>query len=487
MLRALTLTEVFFAGVLFLGVAVKAQNGAYQQCGGVNWTGSTTCVDGYYCSYLNAYYSQCIPGTATTTAATTSGTVTTSSSKTTGTSTSTSTSAAASSTATDGPRTDTGKLPALGWNTWNAYGGSITEALVLDAANSFISLGLYDLGYEYVNIDDCWAQLARTDGVMVPDATKFPNGIDGLADSIHALGLKIGIYSDAGSNTCSGYPGSLDYETVDAQTFSDWGVDYLKYDNCNVPSSWADSGSYTDWTQSNSYKRYHQMTTALNSVTRPILYSLCNWGNAQVWTWGHLVGHSWRMTGDSSDTWSYIQSAITNNAQYLEYVDFWAHNDMDMMADFGITVTIANSNSNSALTTEETRTHFAAWAFMKSPILLGTVLSSLTTTELAIIKNAELLAFHQDATYGAAATQYNTTSPPEYFSGYSVKGVHVFVLNSADSAVTKTVTFADVPGLGDGTWLVHDMWTGTDVGSFTGSYEVVLAAHDVLAILVTAV
>ncbi|KAL0638315.1 hypothetical protein Q9L58_002617 [Maublancomyces gigas] len=183
------------------------------------------------------------------------------------------------------------------------------------------------------------------------------------------------------------------------------------------------------------------------------------------------------MTGDSSSTWTYIQSAVTNNAKYLNYVGFYGHNDMDMM-EIG----------NGDLTLTEARTHFAAWAFMKSPILLGTDLSALTTDELAVIKNTELLAFHQDATYGAAAKQYKTTNPPEYYSGQSTKGIHVFIINFTGAASTRTVTFSEVAGLSAGvSYKVYNMWTKTDVGTFTNSYSASVASHDTMAVLITPV
>jgi alpha-galactosidase len=186
------------------------------------------------------------------------------------------------------------------------------------------------------------------------------------------------------------------------------------------------------------------------------------------------------MTGDASATWSFISSSIATNAQYLSYVNFYAHNDMDMM-EIG----------NGALTTQEQRTHFAAWIFMKSPILLGTDLSLLTSAQIAIITNKELLAFHQDTTVGTPAMPFTpfsgapTISPQEYYSGKSSKGTHVFIINTGSSTATKTFNFANVPGLGSGTYKVHDMWAGADLGSFTTSYSVSVAAHDTVAFLVT--
>ncbi|KJA20043.1 glycoside hydrolase family 27 protein [Hypholoma sublateritium FD-334 SS-4] len=347
------------------------------------------------------------------------------------------------------PSTLTGKLPALGWNAWNAYGCNINETKILAAADQFVSLGLKAVGYEYINIDDCWALMARdaTTGRIVPDPTKFPNGLESISTQIHNLGLKMGIYSDAGTNTCAGFPGSLGNEAVDAATFNDWGIDYLKYDNCNVPSNWTDvwDPQGNDWYNSNSAIRYRQMTAS----------------------------------------WSYITSIISTNVAYLSSVNFFAHNDMDMM-EIG----------NGDLTIQEQRTHFAAWCFLKSPILLGTDMSLLNSTQLAIITNTELLAFHQDATIGIPAIPFTasssmpSTSPPEYYSGNSTNGVHVFIINTASATATKQFGFANVPGLSiSGTFTVHDMWAGADLpGAYAASstFTVNVAPHDTVAYLIKA-
>ncbi|KAF9003997.1 glycoside hydrolase superfamily [Cyathus striatus] len=488
---------------LLVGRGVLAQSNPYGQCGGSGWTGATTCTSGWTCTYSNEWYSQCLPASgssssastisstrsttptiSTTSAPTASSSATSSSATTSQTSTLTGIAATAPTTP---PSKLTGKLPALGWNSWNAYGGNINETKILAAANQFVSLGLKDVGYQYVNIDDCWAQMARnsTTQKIVPDPNKFPNGISGVAAQIHALGLKIGIYSDAGTNTCAGFPGSLGYEQLDAATFSDWSMDYLKYDNCNVPGNWSDNWSppLGDWYNSNSAIRYRQMTDALATQSNPIQYGLCIWGNANVWEWGARVGHSWRMSGDSSATWSYFMSIISTNVLRLDYVDFWAHNDMDMM-EIG----------NGDLTLEEERTHFASWAFLKSPILLGTDMSLLSDEQLAVIKNKELLAFHQDNNIGAPAkpftpyTNATSTSPPEYYSGASSKGIHVFIINTSSGSATKQFTFSNVPGLNSsGSFKVHDMWSGVDLtGIYTisATFTASVAAHDTAAYLI---
>ncbi|THU95340.1 glycoside hydrolase [Dendrothele bispora CBS 962.96] len=449
-----------------------AQAGEWQQCGGQRWSGASSCISGWTCTFSNEYYSQCLP----------LGTIT-------GSATRPSATPMQAGIPTAGPSTQTGRLPALGWNHWNAYKCNITEAKVLAAASAFTSLGLKDAGYEYINIDDCWSLKTRDSktGQIVPDPAKFPNGISHVASQVHALGLKIGIYSDAGTTTCAGYPASLGREDLDAKTFASWGIDYLKYDNCNVPGNWSDTenppGGY--WYNSNTAIRYRQMGAALAKQSRPIQYDLCLWGLANVWTWGARVGHSWRMSFDSSSTWSYIADIMSINVAHLSAVDFFSHNDMDMM-EIG----------NGALSIQEQRTHFAAWVFMKSPILLGTNLDNLSTEQVSVVTNGELLAFHQDSQFGKPAMPFNasssmqTTSPPEYYAGQSTKGFHVFITNTHSSTATKIFNFANVPGLGNGTFKLHDMWTGQDVsGTFFSSsiYPVNVTAHDTVAYLITKV
>ncbi|KAG8923506.1 hypothetical protein FRC02_011097 [Tulasnella sp. 418] len=278
------------SGVLLSGRAsAQSTAGPWGQCGGMNWTGPTVCQSGWTCVYLNPYHSQCLQVSTTigsttsttsrsstslvtsrssSTSKATSSSVTSKSSSTSRSTskTSTSTSSSISATSTSaGPPKSVGKLPALGWNSWNAYRGDINETKILAAANQFVSLGLRDVGYEYVNIDDCWSNISGRDSNsrIQPDLNKFPNGIKYVADKVHALNLKLGIYSDAGTKTCAGFPGSLGYEAIDAATWNEWGIDYLKYDNCNVPSEWTDSyniPSGYDWYNSKSAERYRRMT-----------------------------------------------------------------------------------------------------------------------------------------------------------------------------------------------------------------------------------
>ncbi|KAL5319275.1 hypothetical protein ACEPPN_012325 [Leptodophora sp. 'Broadleaf-Isolate-01'] len=407
----------------------------------------------------------------------------------------------------------TGKLPALGWNSWNAYYCDIDEGKILAAANSIVDLGLKDAGYEYVNIDDCWAVKDGRDNVtnqIIPDPLKFPTGIKGIADEIHALGLKVGIYGSAGTLTCGGYPAQLGNEALDAATFAGWGIDYLKYDNCYIPANWTDTydacvpdawqiyGPYDngtcaasprdappgyDWSTSNNAKRYRIMRDALLAQNRTILYSICNWGHAEVQEWGNSTGSSWRITGDITPDWARIAEILNENSFLLNYVDFWGHNDADMLH-------IGNGN----LTLQESRSHFAFWAVTKSPLIIGTALDKLAAEKVEILKNKALLAFHQDDIYGGPAEPYkwginpdwtfNATNPAEYWSGPSKAGTLVLALNTLSTPVWKEIIFSEVPQLSkekSASYHVTDAWSGKDLGCVKGRIRRWVDSHDTIA------
>src|SRR3954467_6693618 len=175
--------------------------------------------------------------------------------------------------------------PPMGWNSWNKFGCDVNEALIRETADAMVASGMKDAGYLYINIDDCWHGQRDAQGFIQPDPKRFPSGMKALADYIHSKGLKLGIYSDAGDKTCGGHPGSRGHEYQDALTYAKWGIDYLKYDWCNTDKLSA-PGQYTT------------MRDALATAGRPIVFSLCEWGNNKPWDWAGDVGHLWRTTGD---------------------------------------------------------------------------------------------------------------------------------------------------------------------------------------------
>ncbi|TAQ83898.1 hypothetical protein B7494_g7776 [Chlorociboria aeruginascens] len=351
-----------------------------------------------------------------------------------------------------------GVTPALGFNNWNS-GLSSSAATALAAANAFVGLGLKDAGYEYINTDDTWSSSARVNGTLVPDPTKWPNGVKAVADEIHALGLKIGLYGDSGTATCSGFPGSQGYETTDANTLASWGVDFWKYDNCNTP------------TAGTSQTRYTTMRDALLASGRPIYYAICNWGADSVYTWGQSTGNSWRVSSDVTDAWSAIVDIASSNQALAPYAGPGGFNDFDML-----------EVGNGGLTTEEERAHFGLWAIGKSPLLIGTDLSKISNASLAVLLNADVIAINQDplgtpASYfqptGASAPVSNSLYP--YWSGPLSEG-YVIGLVASSGPATLSVNFSDVPGLGSGTYSWKECYTGA-TGTGT-SISATLQAHD---------
>jgi len=197
--------------------------------------------------------------------------------------------------------------------------------VVLKTAKAFVDLGLKDLGYTYLNIDDCWSLKQRNStGHLQADPAKFPNGMDGLAKEIHGMGLKLGLYGDAGTLTCAGYPGSYGSEQKDADTLVAWGVDYWKFDNCLTEKPYTNKGITSD-------KYYPTMRDALLKTGKPILFSICQWGRDEVWTWAGKVGNSWRMSPDIQNSWSSVASIAAKAATIHQYSGPGGFNDLDMM------------------------------------------------------------------------------------------------------------------------------------------------------------
>ena len=260
----------------------------------------------------------------------------------------------------------------MGWNSWNKFGCSINDQLIRDTIDALNKSGLIELGYNYINLDDCWQKSRDENGTIIPDPTNFPNGIKSLADYAHSKGLKFGLYSDAGIYTCGGRPGSLGYEEIDAKTYAEWGIDYLKYDNCyneDLPSR----------------DRYTKMRDALNKTGRQIFYSMCSWGADDVSTWGREVGNSWRTTGDISDSWKSMTRIIDTNNKWYEYAGPGGWNDPDML-----------EVGNGGMNIEEYKAHFGLWAITKAPLLIGCDIINMSKETKDILTNPEVIAINQD-------------------------------------------------------------------------------------------
>ncbi|XP_042012460.1 alpha-galactosidase-like [Salvia splendens] len=347
------------------------------------------------------------------------------------------------------------RTPQMGWNSWNHFNCDIQENLIRETADAMVSSGLAALGYKYINLDDCWAELNRdAQGNLVAKASKFPSGIKALADYVHGKGLKLGIYSDAGNQTCSKQmPGSLGYEEQDAKTFASWGVDYLKYDNCN------NNGISPK-------ERYPVMAKALLNSGRKIFYSMCEWGLEDPATWAKSIGNSWRTTGDIRDDWNIMTSLADQNDRWAKYAGPGGWNDPDML-----------EVGNGGMSSEEYRSHFSIWALIKAPLLIGCDVRSMDKVTVEILSNKEVIAVNQDklGIQGKKLKQYGDL---EVWGGALTRNrVAVALWNRGSSEATITAHWSDI-GLNH-TALVYarDLWAHKTRKS-QGKISASVASHD---------
>uniref|UniRef100_A0A804KAY3 Alpha-galactosidase n=1 Tax=Musa acuminata subsp. malaccensis TaxID=214687 RepID=A0A804KAY3_MUSAM len=335
-----------------------------------------------------------------------------------------------------------GMTPPMGWNTWNYFYCDINETIIRESvtnilmSDALVSTGLAKLGYRYVNIDDCWAEHDRdSTGYMVPKRLTFPSGIKALADYVHGKGLKLGIYSDAGHRTCSQtMPGSLGHEQKDAETFASWGIDYLKYDNCNNDDL-------------KPMKRYPEMTRALMRTSRPIFLSLCEWGDMHPALWANKLGNSWRTTFDINDSWESMVSRADQNEVYAEHARPGGWNDPDML-----------EVGNGGMSNDEYIVHFSLWAASKAPLIIGCDVRSMTKETLAILGNEEVIAVNQDP-LGVQAKKVRMYGDSEVWAGpLSGYRTVVVLLNRSPEFRTITAQWDDI-GLPPNTVVeVRDLW-----------------------------
>jgi alpha-galactosidase len=367
--------------------------------------------------------------------------------------------------------------PPMGFSTWNEFGCTISEATLVTTAHLMIrkhpanwegkELSLKDAGYTYVNIDDCWQAKSRdAQGNPQCDTAKFPRGLKWLADTIHQLGLKIGIYSCAGTATCCNYFAAFDqshptvgFDQIDANVYANWGIDYLKEDWCNVPSDYQNAAG--------SQKLYARMRDALKTATsktgRPIVFSLCNWGQYSVCQWGDTIGHLWRTGGDITPDWTSIMANITNNSSGAQYAKPGAWNDPDMM-----------EVGNGTLSLSENRAHFDLWCVSAAPLILGNDLSKMTDSIFSLLSNREVIAVDQDS-LGYQGRKARTDGDVQIWSKKLKNGAWAVVLvNIGVTIANSSVKWSDF-GESDITkpYPVRDLWQHKVVSqSATGSYTV---------------
>ncbi|ORY92102.1 glycoside hydrolase superfamily [Syncephalastrum racemosum] len=329
------------------------------------------------------------------------------------------------------------RTPPMGWNSWNKYGCEIHQDLIKETVDTMVDRGFKAAGYSYVNLDDCWQSNERHDnGTILIDTVAFPDGMKALGDYIHDKGLQFGIYSSAGRKTCAGRVASLGFETQDAASYAEWGIDYLKYDNCNY-----DEGLAAE-------PRFEQMRVALNATGRDIFYSICTWGVENTWEWAPSVGHSFRTHDDIYNGWKSIVEILDVHAKvvHLGGIGHWA--DPDML-EIG----------NGQLTTEESRTHFSLWAAMKAPLILGSNLKDMAPELFDIVTHAQVIAINQDALGMPATRMRHARHDHDVWAGPLSDGKAVAVLiNFKSYPVTFTLDYLGSFYTGPAATF-HDVWS----------------------------
>jgi alpha-galactosidase len=273
--------------------------------------------------------------------------------------------------------------PPMGWNSWNHFNRKIDDVTVRAQADAMVSSGMRDAGYVYINIDDTWEGTRDAQGVIQTNE-KFPN-MKALADYVHSKGLKLGIYSSPGAKTCAGFEGSLNHEEQDAQSYAAWGIDYLKYDLCSFGAVMKTAATPAAAHQM-MLDAYMKMHNAILKTGRPMVYSLCQYGNDAVWRWGPSVGGNlWRTTDDISDRYYSMSNIGFGQAGLSKFAAPGHWNDPDML-----------EVGNGGMKPDEYRTHMALWAILAAPLLAGNDLSTMTPETTAMLTNKEVIAIDQD-------------------------------------------------------------------------------------------
>jgi len=371
--------------------------------------------------------------------------------------------------------------PPMGWNSWNYFACNVSEELIKKTVDVIVSSGLKDAGYIYINIDDCWHGKRDSLGFIHPNQERFPSGMKALSDYVHSKGLKLGIYSCAGSKTCAGYPGSRGHEYQDAITYASWGIDYLKYDWCNTENL-------------NAIGAYTTMRDAIYSAGRPIVFSICEWGVSKPWEWGRNIGHLWRTTGDitahfdsvvNHGTWSSfgVMQIIDKQDGLRVFAGPGHWNDPDMLE-------VGNGMSYS-----EDRAHFSMWCMLAAPLIAGNDISTMSKETVEILTNKEAIAVNQDS-LGIQGYKYSKKNDLEiWFKPLSKDEWAVCFLNRRkttenidflweNNSITDSFSKRDA-NFSKTVYTIRNLWTKKNIGTTAKSFTTQIESHDVVFLKLT--
>ena len=363
--------------------------------------------------------------------------------------------------------------PPMGWNSWNKFGCNVSEKLIKEIADAMAASGMADAGYEYIVIDDCWQVERDADGNIVPDPERFPSGMKALADYIHDLGLKFGVYSCAGSLTCQGRPGSKGHQFQDALQYAKWGVDYLKYDWCSNDGQ-------------NAKAAYQTMSEAIKASGRPIVLSICEWGENKPWEWGEGIGHLWRVTPDIRACYDCafdwggvgVLQCIDAAADLYPYAGPGHWNDAEML-----------EVGNGELTWDESVTHFSMWCMLAAPLMSGNDLREMDYKTLQILTNKEVIAVNQDP-LGKQGIRFMDMGDQEIWAKPLANGeIAVCFLNRSANIwnldynwLNQTMYFARDINFRKKEYTVRDLWAHKDLGTSKDRLKAAIPGHGVLMV-----
>jgi alpha-galactosidase len=359
--------------------------------------------------------------------------------------------------------------PPMGWNSWNHFHSKVDDATVRAQADAMVSSGMRDAGYMYINIDDTWEGERDAQGVIHANS-KFPD-MKALADYVHGKGLKLGIYSSPGLKTCAKYEGSYGHEEQDAQTWAQWGIDYLKYDLCSfrdqmkqAPTPQAAHKMMVD--------AYTKMHDALVKTGRPIVYSLCQYGNDAVWRWGASVGgNAWRTTGDIGDRYQSMERIGFSQAGLSKYAAPGHWNDPDML-----------EVGNGGMNVDEYRTHMSLWALLAAPLLAGNDLSTMTPETVSLLTNREVIAIDQDKA-GTQGDRVWAEGPMELWARSLADGSKAVALfNRHPGPMDMHVDFRQL-GV-NGPARIRNIWDAKDLAS-ASEFSATVPGHGVVLLRVS--
>ena len=372
---------------------------------------------------------------------------------------------------------DLALTPPMGWNSWNKFQCNVSELLIKEAADEMVSTGMRDAGYQYIVIDDCWQIKRDSMGFIVADPERFPSGIKALADYVHLKGLKLGIYSCAGTKTCAGRPGGRGHEFQDAYIYAKWGVDYLKYDWCSSDGQ----------DQKESYRLMSQM---LKEAGHPIVFSLCEWGGSKPWEWASEVGHLWRTTGD-------IANCFDCEQKHSGYSNWGVTKILDMQIDMRQYAGPGHWNDpdmlqvgNGGMTVNEDRAHFSMWCMLAAPLMAGNDLKNMSSQTHDILTNIDAIDIDQD-TKGIQGFKYKSEEGLEIWlkplsagdwavcflnRSVDIKTIDFdWIKNKINDEFSKRILNASVE-----TFKIKDVWTKKELGDTQKPLKAVLLSHDVL-------